>query len=134
MPRHIAAVLLCLLGGCAEETVEDNRRQATSPNCLETDVVDIQTFEISPGDSAWDNDCDGYPAGRPDGTAFIRDCDDNNDTVYPTAPEFNNGVDANCDGERLSLYECGATGYAAIMLPPWLCILAHLRRRRDEVA
>ena len=26
------------------------------------------------------------------------DCDDENDTVYPDAPEFCDGVDNNCDG------------------------------------
>lgn len=39
-----------------------------------------------------DADQDGYPARN--------DCDDDDDTVYPGAPETaGDGVDSNCDGE-----------------------------------
>jgi hypothetical protein len=132
--RHIAVVWGVILMGCVDEGMEQIQREVTSPNCFETDTVDIQSFEISPGDSAWDNDCDGYPAGRPNGSAFVKDCDDNDDTVHPDALEFNNGIDANCDGDLQPLYGCGQTGYALVMLPPWLLTLGAGRRRRRRGA
>jgi hypothetical protein len=129
--RRLGLLGALLLFGCDDEPVGDGRRAPTSPNCLETDVVDLQSFEIGPDDSAWDNDCDGYAQGRPEGTGADRDCDDNNDGVHPGALEYNNGVDANCDGELQPLYGCGEVGYAA--MGPWILLLWS-RRRRGAVA
>jgi hypothetical protein len=125
--RRLGPLALTLLIGCDDQQVEQNRRVPTSPNCLDTDVVDIQSYDLQPDDTAWDNDCDGYPVGRPDGASVLRDCDDNDDTVYPTAPEYNNGVDADCDGALQPLYGCGQTGYAAF--GPWILLLWSRGRR-----
>jgi hypothetical protein len=140
--RHLAGMLLMLaLAACADEASETDgpdspgQRELTSPNCLDTDSndsdpVDVQTYDPGPTDSAWDNDCDGYPRGRPDGTSAVKDCNDNNPIIHPGAPEYNNGVDANCDGVLEPLYGCNETSYAAF--GPWFLLLLGGRRRREH--
>ncbi|RYZ56143.1 MAG: hypothetical protein EOP49_01120 [Sphingobacteriales bacterium] len=46
-----------------------------------------------------DNDNDGYGSGAPQacGVANNTDCNDANNTIYPTAPELCDGIDNDCD-------------------------------------
>lgn len=56
-------------------------------------VLDVTTCTVSPAVSmpaAVDADGDGFLSGT--------DCDDSDPEVYPGAPEYCDGIDANCDG------------------------------------
>ena len=94
----------------------DDTDSAVRPGAVEEcDGVDNNCFggvdDYPIGGYTWyyDLDDDGY--GDPDGSTrvqcdqpvgFVRDntdCDDRDDTIYPTAPELCDAVDADCDGD-----------------------------------
>jgi len=59
--------------------------------CADKDPSDGDTSDNEPVDpSQWDIDGDGVPGDS--------DCNDDNDQIYPGAPELCNGVDDDCDG------------------------------------
>ena len=95
----------------------DGYQDASSPN-VSPDAIDCDDDDasINPGaQDDWydgiDNDCggeddydkdgDGYQdISSPDATPLTADCDDEDDTIYPTAPDdWYDGIDSDCAGD-----------------------------------
>ena len=109
-------LLLSLLLACNDEEVSSPYGCGKGGTSNDTAPV----FEVV--DENIDNDGDGM-------TEAEGDCDDNNCNVYDGAPEYNWGIDSNCDGELAPLYGCGQTSYD--LLAPPLLLWAILSRRRS---
>jgi hypothetical protein len=97
--------------------MDDGKLPATDLHC----APDAEGIFPDTADPEVDYDCDGWPK--------TEDCNNRNSEVHPSAPEFNNGVDDDCDGDAGLLYGCGAGGNEGVGVGA-LLLLGLARRRR----
>jgi hypothetical protein len=99
------------------DELDDGKLPATDPHC----AADAEGIFPDTADPEVDYDCDGWPKGE--------DCNNRNSEIHPAAPEFNNGVDDDCDGDAGLLYGCGTGTRDSLGLAALLTVGMARRRR-----
>jgi hypothetical protein len=116
---YIAALVLALAAACqpSPDELDDGKLPATDPHC----APDVEGVFPDTADPQVDYDCDGWPKDE--------DCNNRNSEIHPAAPEFNNGVDDDCDGDAGLLYGCGTGANDSLGLAALLTLGLAARRR-----
>ncbi len=113
-------VILLLACGSGTSSPDDSARglgetaehDDTGPDTGDTaDAGDTADSVVDP--SLVDADGDGY-------TPDAGDCDDTRPNVYPGAPDYCDGLDADCDGEPIPNGSCSTMGEASAMWSWWI--------------